>query len=234
MEANHAVLTTTAEVLARHGPVVEAFSETERVRSAAFLRSQDRDDFTAAHVLARVVTGAILHVPAASVTLRQTCPTCGGPHGPPSVDCEPQLKLSWSHCAGVVLAAASMTHAVGVDVEHRQSPPDSNLLAYVASAGELKALRSAVDEAGAFTQLWVRKEALVKLGLATLDTMAQLDLAAVPYAPWSGRGATSSVMYKGFVLEEFTSVRADVVACVASVGHMDLLVNSVLRAPVAS
>jgi 4'-phosphopantetheinyl transferase len=165
----------------------------ERGRAAAFVKEGNRRDFRAAHVLVRVAAAALTGGRANDFVLDQCCDVCGGPHGRPTLRGHPELQVSLSHTNGVVAAACSDTGAgIGVDVERWEMPClDHSVLKLVLSDGE-QALIAALPSTRAsnscfpppatlaFLRLWVRKEALIKLGVTTIETLSRIDLSAMP------------------------------------------------------
>ncbi|MFJ8039909.1 4'-phosphopantetheinyl transferase family protein [Kitasatospora sp. NPDC096147] len=174
------VVAGSAEVLARPGAGEGLLTEVERGRAARFRKDSTRDDFVAAHVLVRECAARLLGTEAAALTLLQLCPDCEQEgHGRPFIADHPEVQVSLSHGRGVVAAAAGFG-PVGVDVEQ----PARGLVAEVAervlAPAELAVLKEHPEPERAFLRFWVRKEALIKIGRATLDTLAELDLSAVP------------------------------------------------------
>jgi phosphopantetheinyl transferase (holo-ACP synthase) len=112
---------------------------------------------------------------------KQRCPRCGGPHGRPTL-AGADVHLSMAHAGGFVVAAASAM-PIGVDIEPIDlSSHNATLMATVMTRGELDTIRRSSSPATAFLQLWVRKEALIKAGLATLDRLRDVDLSDFPLA----------------------------------------------------
>ena len=164
-------------------------SRAERDRAAALVRAGDRADYIAAHVLVRRCAGLLLGASPDQLTVVQHCPQCGRTgHGRPSLEEAPELRLSLTHTRGYVAAAAD-TEDIAVDVE-RVPDPDrvSQLATTVLTPAELAVLAGSTDPGETFARLWVRKEALVKLGLASLDTLSDFDVSpALPDgASWRG------------------------------------------------
>lgn len=85
-----------------------------------YLRDSDRQDFIAGHLLLKVLAGRALCLPARHVELFQQRPSCGGPHGRPSLPRQPRLQLALAHSEGVVLAALGWG-LLGVDCRRRSA-----------------------------------------------------------------------------------------------------------------
>jgi 4'-phosphopantetheinyl transferase len=164
-------------------------NRAEQDRAAALVRAGDRADYIAAHVLVRRCAGLLLGASPDRLTVVQNCPQCGRTgHGRPSLAEAPELRLSLAHTRGYVAAAAD-TEDIAVDVERVPAPDRvSEVAAAVLAPAELALLAGSADPGNAFARLWVRKEAVVKLGLASLDTLAEIDVsAALPDgASWRG------------------------------------------------
>ncbi|MFD7641036.1 4'-phosphopantetheinyl transferase family protein [Kitasatospora sp. NPDC059795] len=184
--SNHplALLATTAEVLARPDADERLLTDVERERADRFRRPADRDDYVAAHLLVRYCAAAHLGIDPADVAFGQQCPGCGRTgHGRPLLTDRPGVHLSLSHTGGNIAAAAGPV-PIGVDVEHlgpRNNDPAT--LGHVLSPAEAELVRRHPDPTRAFLRQWVRKEALIKLGRATLDRLPEIDLSALPLDP---------------------------------------------------
>ncbi|MFC9326726.1 4'-phosphopantetheinyl transferase family protein [Kitasatospora sp. NPDC057015] len=154
---------------------------TERQRAARFRQEEARQDYVAAHVLVRICAARVLGVEAAALTLAQQCPDCGDHgHGKPYLAGHPEIHVSLSHTHGVVAAAAGH-HPVGVDVElPGRTGTAVEVFERVLAEAELKLVQAHPDPGRAFLRQWVRKEALIKIGRTTLDTLGELDLSALP------------------------------------------------------
>lgn len=152
-------------------------SEDEAQRAAKFLHAADRERYTVAHVMLRLLLAAYLGGdPAALPLFAEACPMCGGPHGRPAVAGEPRLHFSLSH-GGAFALAAFASEPIGVDVE--PVPAEAavqDLLGCLDAAErrEFDALAPLERPAG-FARAWVRKEARLK----ALGTGLALDPAAV-------------------------------------------------------
>ncbi|GAA4145237.1 4'-phosphopantetheinyl transferase family protein [Leifsonia shinshuensis] len=173
MELSTVVVAPTRRVLAvlPRAPLgAAAETRLRRLRSAA-----DRDDVTAARLLAAHVLSAVTGGEVAPAELRQRCEVCGGEHGLPLPVAG--LQVSWSHAHGWVAAGASGSR-LGVDVE---ADGEVNL-ADALTPTERTLVGAASDSARAFRLAWTAKEACVKAGVARLDGFAGLDVLAAPDA----------------------------------------------------
>ncbi|MEP7765644.1 4'-phosphopantetheinyl transferase superfamily protein [Sanguibacter sp. 25GB23B1] len=199
----------------------------ESARLGSLLDAEDQRDFTAAHSLVRACAARMLastgrHREAASLVLVHRCPACGSPeHGVPQIDGVPGLHVSLSRSAGRVAAVAGW-EPVGIDVQSRRtagSTPGTTpaLLALTLSPAEQQLVRSHDDPELAFTRLWVRKEALLKVGVGTLDALADLDVdhGAPPgrhgpwaFSTWEDDTHVAAVVARGEVRLETTGRRA--------------------------
>ncbi|MCX5062017.1 4'-phosphopantetheinyl transferase superfamily protein [Streptomyces sp. NBC_00452] len=172
-----AMVRRTADVL----PLLDSvtLAPYERDRAARLPAGERRADYLAAHVLVRVCAARLLDVPPAALMLGQLCEECGGEdHGRPFLRDRPGVGVSLSHARGAVAAAAG-PGPVGVDVEDASAAVfDPRVAARVLAPAELAAVRAGPDPAHSFLRLWVRKEALVKVGLATLGGLRGVDLTA--------------------------------------------------------
>ncbi|MDH6710542.1 4'-phosphopantetheinyl transferase [Kitasatospora sp. MAA19] len=176
------VAVAPADAVLRHPEAGEhLLTPVERERAARFRHESGRIDFTAGHVLVRLCAARLLGVPAAAVTLAQQCPDCGlADHGKPYLPDHPGVHVSLSHTRGVVAAGAGF-QPVGVDVELAARGGSLGAVARrVLSPAELRLVEAAAEPDRAFLRLWVRKESLIKIGRATLDTLASVDLSALP------------------------------------------------------
>ncbi|WP_441245357.1 4'-phosphopantetheinyl transferase family protein [Kitasatospora sp. McL0602] len=171
----------TDEVLRHPEATLHTLTAVEHERAGRFRREEDRRNFVAAHLLVRVCAARLLGPAAGPLTLAQRCPDCGlGDHGKPYLPEHPGLEVSLSHSRGVVAAAAAYG-PVGVDVELPQHGAlDAGVLQRVLTERELRLVEQHADPEQAFLRQWVRKEALIKIGRVTLDTMGEVDLAGLP------------------------------------------------------
>ncbi|MHB1134125.1 MAG: 4'-phosphopantetheinyl transferase family protein [Chloroflexota bacterium] len=173
--------------LARLGDYLEdcaaLLDEGERARAARFHFARDRERFTLAHGLLRLLLGRYAGAPPAALRF------AAGPRGKPTLAGAPQgvgphFNLSHSHL--LALFAFARGTEVGVDVERvRADLPWPQLARRVCGEAEQALLAALPEEGGRarFFDLWAAKEAYAKalgegLGLA-METVA-VDLARAP------------------------------------------------------
>lgn len=160
-------------------PLVDAVSLApyEQERAARLPAGPRREDYLAAHVLVRLCAAQVTGAPLDALVLGQFCDDCGREdHGRPFLRDHPGTGVSLSHAAGAVAAAAGQG-PVGVDVEDASAAVfNPRVAARVLASAELAVVSADPDPARAFLRLWVRKEALVKVGGATLGRLRELDL----------------------------------------------------------
>lgn len=82
-------------------------------------------------------------------------------HGKPHISRYPDVHFNISHCKYGIIVAVD-TAPVGVDVE-RLYLPDDAFLHYTMNEEEIRQIRSAAHPDQAFSLLWTRKEAYVKM-----------------------------------------------------------------------
>lgn len=150
---------------ARLAPTV--LTDDELSRAAAFRRTEDRLTYTLAHVaLRQLLAAATGRAPRTLRLVRDPCPSCGGPHGRPSLD-DGSVHFSLSHSSPMVLLALSST-PVGADIERLPQPQtiaDVARMLHPMEIAELRALGTTASPL-AFARVWTRKEAYLK-GLGT-------------------------------------------------------------------
>ncbi|MEV7183333.1 4'-phosphopantetheinyl transferase superfamily protein [Kitasatospora sp. NPDC093102] len=176
------VAIASADAVLRHPEAGEhLLTARERERAARFRHESGRIDFTAGHLLVRLCAARLLGVPVAGLVLAQQCPDCGlADHGKPYLPDHPGVHVSLSHTRGVVAAGAGL-QPVGVDVELSSRGGSLGSVARrVLTQAELALVEADPEPEAAFLRLWVRKESLIKIGRATLDTLGRVDLSALP------------------------------------------------------
>jgi 4'-phosphopantetheinyl transferase len=156
----------------------------EQERAAKFRRSQDRRSYVAAHVALRSLLGARLGMPPEAVEfVRETCPTCGGPHGRPAV-AGGGLHFSLSHSGDLAMIGLAAT-TIGVDVEKTPTLRTATETARMLHPDETAELQALGDDARAeaFGRAWVRKEAYLKALGTGLSRALSLDYMGTGPAP---------------------------------------------------
>lgn len=147
-----------AELLAFLDPI-------EATRHSALRRAGDRDRFSSAHALARVVLAGLGHNSYYDeVAIRSTCKLCHADgHGKPALDeVDPEFTFNLAYSGarvGVVVARVP----VGIDVAVMGEPDDASRTGALApSESTWLAGRPPAEWPHATTRTWVRKEALLK------------------------------------------------------------------------
>lgn len=132
-------------------------NDIETERCSRYRRAADRDRFTLATVLLRVVAGRAVGVDPAAVVVDRTCESCGEAHGRPRLSRTP-LEASISHSGDVVVVAVTRTGPVGVDIEQLGAADHTDLVSTVSTGSEPRNIATARD----FYAYWTRKEAVLK------------------------------------------------------------------------
>ncbi|WP_405065317.1 4'-phosphopantetheinyl transferase superfamily protein [Kribbella sp. NBC_01510] len=135
--------------------------EDEQRRLAAYRRDEDKARFLLGCTMVRRLLAARFSLPAAKVRLDRSCPDCGKPHGKVRAD---GVELSVTHSGGLVGVAIG-DHPVGLDVEKVDPGIDIDAVGPLCLAPEeVRGLAQydGIARAKAFTQVWTRKEAVVK------------------------------------------------------------------------
>lgn len=219
----------TSMVLERCPPLSSWMTDAETIRLNALGTGPAREGFIAAHWLARELAGGLTGTAPARLVVVQSCPTCGGAHGKPTIQGWPGLHVSLSHTHGAVAAAAGWS-PVGIDIENGcRAVIDEPVAAQLFSANERRRWEAFQPDArpGAglcprsrFSLLiWSAKECLVKLGLLTLDTLNQYDLSAL-HLPAQSSG--EAIALGAFGHAHFFDVSAhsqDIAGVLATMGH---------------
>ncbi len=132
----------------------------ERARAARFRFGRDRDRFSAAHGLLRLLLGRYLGREPAAIEFgvgRWGKPvlTAGGDDG---------LRFNLAHAGEIALVAVARGREVGVDVERLRRDVDVGAIAAGFAPGERAALAATPAERrlAAFFALWTHKEAYAK------------------------------------------------------------------------
>lgn len=223
LRSGQVMMAATDQLLAAHGDRWPGQSTpAERARAAAFQRPSDRCDYVAAHLLVRLCAASAINVPPATLPLVQQCSVCRGPHGRPTLLGLPGVHVSLSHTGGWV-AAAVAGEPVGIDLENASSAAlEPSLLDFVLTPAERAVVESADTPTRTFRRFWVRKEALLKVGYATLDSFRALDLSRLPLAdPFEDAGP--GVRYGELLLLDWCADDGDVVGAAVSAQTLHLV-----------
>ncbi len=136
-------------------PVHESLLDpAEQGRREALRRPADRDRFTVAAALLRLVGARATGLAPRRVPVDRGCSQCGEPHGKPRIQGY-DLHVSISH-SGARVAVAAGPAPLGVDVEEVRPVDVAALAGLTLGAGE-----SAAGSADFFVY-WTRKESAVK------------------------------------------------------------------------
>jgi 4'-phosphopantetheinyl transferase len=156
-------------------------SDDERARAARFRFHKDRDNFTVARGMLRVLLGRYLDLEPGRLEFSY------GPHGRPTLrdhNAVNEFCFNVSHSRGLALYAFTRKRPIGIDVEWIRSEMASEQIAERFFAPQevatLRALASDV-QLQAFFNCWTRKEAFIKAGGEGLSL--PLDRFAVSLAP---------------------------------------------------
>ena len=87
----------------------------------------------------------------------------------------PDVEVSWSHSGGHVAAVAGAGR-LGIDLEPAAGRRRTAAIRAALTPSEARWVRAAPDPHAAFIRIWVRKEALIKIGALTLGTLSTVDL----------------------------------------------------------
>jgi 4'-phosphopantetheinyl transferase len=211
-------------------------SADDEARAAACHGDAARREVVTSAALQRVVAAHYLGVPPAAVVVRRRCSACGAEgHGRPHVrwatSGEPAPwsaadapDMSATHSAGLVLLAVTGSGRVGVDLEARERPVDvtavSRLVCSPAERAVLDGLHGS-RRTRRFLELWVRKEAVLKVVGRGLDgPWRDVDVLSgtvrLPPQLWPGRLFTRGLPgIAGLAAAAGHRVRGPVVAAVA-------------------
>lgn len=196
----------------RVAPTSDALlAPSELARRDRLHQEADRIAYVAAHVLVRECAAELLGVAIDRVVIEQECPACGPrppgqpQHGRPFVVGYPEVGVSLSHSRTHVAAVAASA-GCGIDVERVVERVVETYPRAALTTAEAAWLDACADPAVGFTRLWVRKEALVKAGVAELGRVGELEVlqgdgpAAAAYGlelvEWSSGQAVGAVAFE--------------------------------------
>jgi 4'-phosphopantetheinyl transferase len=156
-------------------------SDDERARAARFRFHKDRDNFTVARGMLRVLLGRYLDQEPSRLEFSY------GPHGRPTLrhhNVVNEFCFNVSHSRGLALYGFTRNRQIGIDVEWIRSEMASEQIAERFFAPQevatLRALASDI-QLEAFFNCWTRKEAFIKAGGEGLSL--PLDRFAVSLTP---------------------------------------------------
>ena len=133
-------------------------SQTELDRAARFRFEKDRRHYLAAHTILRKLLLEYLQWQPAPFDFQY------GTEGKPCIPTS-ELRFNLSHSGEVALAAFTLSHELGVDVERiREGVNDEGIAQRFFSSSEAAALLALPEDQRdrAFFRIWTRKEAYVK------------------------------------------------------------------------
>jgi 4'-phosphopantetheinyl transferase len=154
-------LSTDGEALAHQPRWRAMLSSDEAVRADRFHFAEDRDTFTAAHALARVMLSEVTGLPTA------TWRYITGPFGKPAIapGCgDSGLRFNISHTRGLAACAVTREDELGLDVEASDRPTDLETASRYFAADEVHTILDAEPEKRGclFFRFWTLKEAFIK------------------------------------------------------------------------
>lgn len=133
-------------------------SARNAIRRESLVRPQDRDDYDAARMAARLLMAFVDNESLDKYLVVQHCELCLADHGCPEIPNRTGRKVSWAHHDGMVAAAVS-ANPVGIDL--------------MCLGGPTFGLTSPTDALGPSAEDITAAEALVKTGAGTLDGMLE-------------------------------------------------------------
>jgi len=169
------------ETVAVHSVLAELphvrLSAIEEARAERFHDRNDAKAFVASRNLLKLLVGSWLHLAPSSVVIEQRCSSCSATeHGRPVVANDPSLRISISRSKFWIAAGVSPTN-IGVDVEGHDSDSTLHRVSKRAlSPREQRHVDDSADPTRVLRDYWVRKEALIKVGVGSLGQMHRLDI----------------------------------------------------------
>jgi 4'-phosphopantetheinyl transferase len=190
-------------LIARSGGVervLACLQQSEPERFTRYRADADRLMFLCGRMMARVLVGRALGVPASAWRWRE------GPHGRPEIAApDTTVRFNLSHSAGLVACALADGRDVGVDVEHLLRPPvDRQMIRrYLSPAEAADVEAQAADRwQERFLVYWTLKEAYLKargMGIS-------LPLAEITFHV---NGASARVSFAGSLADADTRWRLE-------------------------
>lgn len=158
-------------------------SADELTRAARFHFPRDRDRFTAAHAIVRVILGGYLQASPAALEFSNN------EYGKPALagNWRDGPRFNLSHSGELVVIAIARDREVGVDVEqYVPDRADLTVAEYYFSPAEVARLRALPESVRprAFFTCWTRKEAYIKaLGMGLAIPLDSFDVSLAPDEP---------------------------------------------------
>ena len=152
-------------------------SPDERARADTFRNEQALRNYIIAHAALRQILAPQLQLAPGEIAFQT------GPYGKPALTGTGagHLEFNLTHSGQLALVVVAHSAEVGIDVEIVRPMPDALRLAErFFSTGEIAALNqmAPAEQAGAFLNLWTRKEALAKAtGVGIANSLARFEIA---------------------------------------------------------
>ncbi len=170
-----------------------ALTKEEQDRADAFIRTEDRVRYEVSRAALRILLGRYVGRSPGDLRLGT------GPNGKPALVDHPGVRFNLSRSGRLALIGLAMERDIGVDLAQRCDPDDGqDQIADFFAPEERNALRllPAGQSAAAFTEVWTRKEAVVKaLGDGLYRALDSFVVPVLPDDPPVVRFATASPWY---------------------------------------
>lgn len=160
--------------------LASSLTEAEHAHAKCFRLPASRNEFIVARGFIRFVLGRHLRILPGSIRVRE------GQHGKPELATQlygDRLTFNLSHSRGVILAAITVGHEVGIDIEFLDSNVHfSEIARTIFSPTEERWLSQLPDDKRQlnYFRCWTRKEAFVKaLGEGLSDRIRQVEIVPV-------------------------------------------------------
>lgn len=141
-----------------------ALSDPERARAERYRSREAKSEFVTGALLVRAVAALVSGTSLEKAEIARVCPGCLGEHGPPRMVAATEWSISVAHSCGKVGVAAARAARVGLDLERMAEGLDPALVRSVCAPAEIEELYASTESgrAARFTELWCRKEAILK------------------------------------------------------------------------
>jgi 4'-phosphopantetheinyl transferase len=134
-------------------------SAEEQARADRFRFAKDRDAYTTARAMLRLLLASYTHLDPEAIGFSYAA------HGKPSIASEEKVCFNLSHSGDLALYAFARDKELGIDIERFRAMPDMEQVArHFFSKGEVSDLFNLPEgeRRAAFFRCWTRKEAFVK------------------------------------------------------------------------